>query len=205
MIARTTIAALLALGVTFGLFALMQALIGLGERPPHQIEGGRAIEFVRLHRESEVARKERELPERRTPRPPPPPPAIQLAPAPAPSAGELGGLSVDLGADLDVDLGGPALAAPVADREAVPIVRVAPRYPERAARRGIEGRVLIGFTITETGEVEDPVVLEAHPSGIFDRAALRAVRKFRFRPRLEDGVPVSQPDQRISIEFALEE
>ncbi|MYJ74328.1 MAG: energy transducer TonB, partial [Gammaproteobacteria bacterium] len=54
----------------------------------------------------------------------------------------------------------------------LPIVKVAPVYPEEAIAKGIEGQVLVEFGVTEKGEVRDPVVVEADPPGTFDEAAL---------------------------------
>jgi len=203
VVARGTAALLLAGAVTFGLFYLMQALIALGEQDLEEAPGGRVVDFVRLKKESRTRTKDRELPEKKPPEEAPPPPDIQMS-ASKPSAGNLQsvGISTDFGIDLE---GGPHLGAAVTNREAVPIVRVAPQYPERAARRGLEGWVLIEFTISPTGGVSDPVVVDSEPGSIFNRSALRAVRKFKFRPRIVDGTAVPQPGQRISIRFELED
>lgn len=75
-------------------------------------------------------------------------------------------------------------------REAVPLVRIPPLYPPNALSRRIEGRVKIVFTVAEDGTVVDPVVVEAKPEGIFNSAALRAIRKWKFNKRLVDGRPV---------------
>lgn len=88
-----------------------------------------------------------------------------------------------------------------ADSDAVPLVRVPPRYPERALARGVEGRVLVEFTITRSGQVRDARVIAAEPTSIFDEAALRAVRQWRYAPKVVNGVAVERPGVRISIPF----
>ncbi|GAB4254785.1 MAG: energy transducer TonB [Methylomicrobium sp.] len=76
--------------------------------------------------------------------------------------------------------------------ELTAISRVQPMYPEQLRFRRIEGQVLVEFTVTKDGTVSDPVVIESKPSGSFDRAALRAVLKWRFQPRRDDqGNPVT--------------
>ena len=70
-----------------------------------------------------------------------------------------------------------------------PIIRLEPRYPDSALRRGTQGHVRVQFAITEAGRVEDIEVLESEPPGVFDRACIAAVRQWRFEPILEDGVP----------------
>ena len=92
-----------------------------------------------------------------------------------------------------------------ADGDASPLVRVLPSYPPLAIRRGLEGRVLIAFTIEKDGSVQDARVVASEPNGIFDAAALEAVRQWRYAPKIVEGEPVEQRDQRISIPFRLED
>ncbi|CAM5186977.1 energy transducer TonB [Alishewanella longhuensis] len=81
---------------------------------------------------------------------------------------------------------------------ATPIVRIEPRYPVTAAQQGVTGWVQLGFTIDNNGMVEQPKVLAAHPEGIFDVEALRAVSKWRYSP-LDAGKSLS-----IELQFALD-
>ena len=67
---------------------------------------------------------------------------------------------------MAVDLameGGPNLGAAVSDSDPVPVVRVNPQYPPRAAERGIEGWVELRFGISAAGGVQDAEVLRSHP------------------------------------------
>jgi len=103
----------------------------------------------------------------------------------------------------DVEIGGPG-AMNIAEGDYLPIVRVAPVYPARALSRGIEGYVDMGFTVTTTGTVKDPVVLFS-TSSLFERAATQAVLKFKYKPRVVDGVPVEVPNVKTRITFQIEE
>ena len=87
--------------------------------------------------------------------------------------------------------------------ETLPIVKVAPTYPDDAVREGIEGHVLLEFVVTESGTVQDPVVLEAEPPGVFDQAALDAVGKFKYKPKVVDGEPVEIPGVRNRFTFEI--
>ena len=87
--------------------------------------------------------------------------------------------------------------------ETLPIVKVAPTYPDDAVREGIEGHVLLEFVVTESGTVRDPVVLEAEPPGVFDRAALDAVGKFKYKPKVVDGEPAEITGVRNRITFEI--
>lgn len=85
----------------------------------------------------------------------------------------------------------------------VPIVRVPPKYPPRAASRHIEGWVRVEFTITPDGEVEDAVVKSAEPDEIFDDAALNAIAKWEFKAKIVNGVAVKQRAVQ-TLQFKLE-
>ena len=91
------------------------------------------------------------------------------------------------------------------DGEYLPIVRVEPIYPTRAASRGVEGYVIMEFTVTSNGSVIDPIVVESEPSSIFNSAAERAVLKWKYKPRVVDGTPVDVPGVRTMLTFKLDQ
>jgi len=74
----------------------------------------------------------------------------------------------------------------------MPLVKVNPIYPNRAASRGIEGWVRIEFTILADGSVKDAIVVQAMPEAVFDEAALAAIEQWQFKPKMVNGVAVSQ-------------
>jgi protein TonB len=201
MARRHLTAAFLAIGVTFGLFYLMQALI-LGEDAELGDPGGSLIDFVRLKKESELDVKKRKMPEKKEPEEPPPPPDLSMSRSQMPDQdlGEMA-FAVDVGIDMT---GGPDLSAAASDSDVVPIVRVNPQYPLRAAERGVEGWVEVQFTISKTGTVKDPVVLNAQPQNIFNREALRAIRKWKYNPKIEDGEPVERLGVKVRLTFQLQ-
>ncbi|MEX1033789.1 MAG: M56 family metallopeptidase [Cellvibrionaceae bacterium] len=89
--------------------------------------------------------------------------------------------------------------------EAYTHVRVVkPEYPRRALTRGIEGEVVVAFSIDRWGRVVDPRIVQATPAGVFDRQVLRAVEKFQFKPSLVDGRPVAVEGAREVFKFVLE-
>jgi protein TonB len=61
-----------------------------------------------------------------------------------------------------------------------PISRENPVYPQGALVQGVEGSVLVEFTVDEHGRVVAPRVLEATPPGVFDRATLRALSRWKY-------------------------
>ena len=85
----------------------------------------------------------------------------------------------------------------------MPLVRVAPEYPPQALARGIEGWVLLEFTITTAGAVKDAVVVDSNPTSLFDEAALKAISRWRYDPLLEGGVPVERRGIQTRLVFEL--
>jgi len=99
----------------------------------------------------------------------------------------------------------PAVARPAGpDKEAVPLFRVKPAYPELAEERELEGWVLVRFSITKNGTVVTPVVVKSEPSRIFDAAALEAILKWKYQPTLRDGQAVERSGVTVKISFELE-
>jgi protein TonB len=194
-------AAFLAIGVTFGLFYLMQALI-LGKDMKLGEMGGTMIDFVRLKKDSELDLKKRKMPEKKEPEEPPPPPDLRTITSNKPNQ-EMGDMAFAI--DVEVDVGGTDIAIAASDTDVVPIVRVNPQYPLRASERGIEGWVEVVFTISKLGTVKDPSVLNSHPSSIFDRSALKAIRKWKYNPKIEDGEPVERPGVKVRLKFELDQ
>ncbi len=89
------------------------------------------------------------------------------------------------------------------DRDYALLRSAVPEYPRRASRRGIEGHVILEFTVTASGHADDIRVIEAHPRGMFDAAAIAAAREFRFAPGISAGEPVATAGVRNRFSFRL--
>lgn len=97
------------------------------------------------------------------------------------------------------------------DQDYEPLFRIAPMYPASMLRSGKTGHVDIEFAISESGFVQDPVVVARKINGVersrssdFDKAAMAAVKRFRYAPKFEDGVAVAVTGVKTRISFALE-
>ena len=191
-----------ALGVltAFGLFWAMQALVSVsGELK----DAGKrlTVDFVRLRKDTTPQMKKREPPKREKPEQPPPPPEMNMAQnmKPNEAVGDIVPIA-DTGMELAKSTG---LGVGGSDRDIVPLVRVNPEYPPRAKQRGIEGWVEVEFTITKVGTVTDERVLNSNPPYVFDRAALQAIRRWRYNPQIEDGRAIEHVGQQTRFAFEM--
>ncbi len=73
----------------------------------------------------------------------------------------------------------------------LPTRTVLPIYPQRAIKRGIEGKVIVQFTIDNRGQTQHPRIVHSQPTGIFDKAVLTALQHFRFKPHTVNGEATS--------------
>ena len=199
MVLRYSIGVLAGGVITFFLFLLMQALIASDEAKLEEGVKGRLLDFVRLNQDEEVQTKQRK------PKPPPPPdePPPDMPKPDFETSDSNQGVSmdaVDVDVSLNVEGGGFS-----SDGEYLPIVKVAPQYPRRAQTRGIEGFVLLEYIVTKTGAVRDPVVIDAKPPGIFNRAAINATLKYKYKPKVVNGEPIDVAGVKTRITFEMAE
>ena len=209
MFGRAAVSGLAGLTIAVLLFLIMHVLIARSQRARSYPDAYPIVDFVRLPPEIQPPqRDEREPPEEPDPPEVPPTPsfALQTANQPQLSAPQIEmTAAITSGPLLDMT----PLAAPASNKQTVlsghelmPLVRVPPRYPGRAARLQIEGSVTVEFTITADGSVADPAIIESDPPRVFDKAALQAIVQWKFKPRVENGQAIeSRASQRI--EFAL--
>ena len=98
---------------------------------------------------------------------------------------------------------GPAELDPQkSDRGAFLLVANPPQYPAGAANRGIEGYVTLSFTIDENGMVQNPSIIDAEPEGVFEKASLKAIKRFKFKPAMMSGSP--QPTHNVQYKLTYE-
>jgi protein TonB len=89
------------------------------------------------------------------------------------------------------------------DGPLVSMIKVQPVYPARAAQAGLEGYVLVEFDVRADGTVENAVVIESS-NQVFERSALNAAYRFRFKPRVVEGVAQATPGIRNLFRYEME-
>ncbi|AWB67909.1 protein TonB [Saccharobesus litoralis] len=199
---RYLLAIAFAAGVTFVIVWGMQSLIASGEGAFSEPPKGSVLDFVRVKKETQVEKKKIKPKKPPKPQEPPPPMEQPQMEAPNPNADAVAtNFSADVAADVGLEGG---LSLDSGDGEYLPIVKVAPVYPRRAQQRGIEGYVIVEFTVSKLGTVSDPFVVEAEPQNIFNQAAINAALKFKYKPRVVNGEPVEVAgvQNRITFEMA---
>lgn len=201
---RLLASVILGLVVTFALFVFMNFLISGGPKRVDNKTQNIVVDMVMAKPKTNVQQRQR------TPPPPPPkpktPPKIERS-QPQDSNPDVGGIQLDA-PSVDLGNGGAGLSAPGSgmsrDGEATPIVRIEPKYPISAARDGKEGWVKLSFTIDEVGNTADIRVIDSDPPRVFDREAIRALRKWRYKPKIVDGKAVPQPGITVQLDFKLD-
>jgi len=201
MIGRYAFSIVIGTVVTLSLLFIMQLLIVTGKQALTDPRERHKLEFVRVKKNESV--NTQDLTPEKPPKPPETPP--ETPPQDMDNI-DPDAPSIDVGRPeitASTDIGGPG-GMNIAEGDYLPIVRVAPVYPSRALSRGLEGFVDMSFTVTTAGTVKDPIVLQS-TSSLFERAATRAVLKFKYKPRVVDGVPVEVPGVKTRITFELED
>lgn len=200
MIGRYAFSIVIGTVVTLSLLFIMQLLIVTGKQALTDPRDRHKLEFVRVKKNENV--NTQDLTPEKPPKPPETPP--ETPPQDMDNI-DPDAPSIDIPAptvSADTNIGGPG-GMNIAEGDYLPIVRVAPVYPARALSRGLEGFVDMSFTVTSAGTVKDPIVLQS-TSSLFERAATRAVLKFKYKPRVVDGVPVEVSGVKTRITFQLE-
>ncbi len=200
---RLVVSALAALALVGGMFFFLRALVG-AKGDLSDLKPAARIEFSRLRRDSNVeSRRENK-------------PKLDLR-AQAPVAPMMVAASKGSGGAAPISVAPAKMGEVVAavgvkklmvkgggsDRDSTPLVRINPEYPARALQRGIEGWVLVRFTITAIGTVRDAVVVDSNPKGVFDDAAKAAVLRYKYNPKIEEGVAVERRGVQVLLRFEL--
>ena len=199
--------------VTLLLFYIMQALIQSGRSVLNEAGATSIVDFVRLKQEQLLQTKKRKPKKPPPPDEPPPDVRPQLSNVNVDQTA-FSMSNVDLSVNIDVSGGGFG----VSDGEYLPIVKVQPVYPRRALSRGMSGWVIVEFTVTAQGTVKDTLIVDNcamvanlrnpsecadRKSSIFDSAATKAALKFKYKPKVIDGVPVDTAGVQNKITFEL--
>ena len=163
----------------------------------------RVVDFIRLKKDTSLKEKTRAIPDKPEPPNKPPPPDLPTpelqAPPQAPNL-DIEFPDISIPTDFKGAFLGPQNQG--GNSQVIPLVRINPQYPRNELLAGVEGWVKVRFTVEPDGSVSSPKVVESKPPRVFDSSALRAIKKWKFKPKVVNGVAVSQDGTQI-IEFKL--
>lgn len=197
-LARLGLSIVFGAAVTFGLFVVMSALIASGDN---------ASTDNRIHKIADIWQSDRTIADQIKALTPEKPDALVEPPPDFP----------DLQMEVTAPVGAVSMAVPnmdalkiglggsfARDSDYIPIYVPRPDYPPMARRRGISGYAVIEVTITETGGVRDPKLIEEYPENKgFGKYALRAAKKLKYKPRVVDGVAEEVPGVFYKFSFQM--
>jgi len=196
---RLLSSAALAAVITIGLFFVMYSLV----RQEAVIDDKKAEKIVDISMpETEIDVNIKEAKPDKPEDPDEPPPPLEL-PKLTDVKIDTAALNVSFTPKADIQIGAAGLS--VSDGEYLPIVKVAPIYPNRANTRGIEGYCIVEYVVTTSGSIRDPKPVDCQPEGYFETASVKAALKFKYKPRVIDGNAVEVAGVQNKFTYTLEE
>ncbi|WP_417477436.1 energy transducer TonB [Maricaulis sp.] len=186
--------------ITVALFLLMRQLIDIG--PVHPVvETDTPDLVIKFEPVDTPPDRDRDLIIVDPVAPPPAPPVLETTSGPVDSVVSMGEYVMPTIARAEIS--GPGSMV-VTERDPVPVVRVQPVYPARAAERRLEGQCTVLFDITPQGRTANVRSLDC-TSSLFERASVNAVANWRYNPQVEAGQPVMYRGATTQLVFRLDE
>ena len=194
-IVRTFIAAVLALFVTVGLLALMSHMIFQDLEEPEDAQVFNIPDILMPERKIETVAEEidRDRPDRDS-EPPPELPEQDMANPDSVVAVQSVAMNNDINLDIEVSMGGGG--------DIILLVAPPARYPSSALSRRLEGSCVVEFSVTTEGETANAKAVSC-TNKVFASASERAVKKYKYKPRMVDGKPSAVERVRQTIKFEM--
>lgn len=192
---------LLGVLVAGGLTYFMHILIASSQQSLDTSPRANLLDFVRVKKNetSTVKRSKPNRPQINDAPPAPPTPQAQQSDF---ADSQLSVSAPEVSTDMNIDVGG--ISINVSDGEYLPIVKIAPTYPIEALNKGIEGHCTVQYTVTKQGTTKDVEVVEGECPRVFSRSSIAAAKKFKYKPKMEDGKAVEVPGVKNKFKFELE-
>jgi len=195
---RIVFGALLAVPVAGGLFFLMQYLISSADPKIDEEERTRLADIAMPERDIETNVEETKPDKVEDPEEPPP----DMDTPDIDADTDTDAVNTAPSSSVEINIASSGMAS--GDGEYLPIVKVAPIYPRRAQTRGITGYCIVEYTVTKSGSIRNPQAVDCSPSGVFERASVKAAAKFKYKPRVVDGEPIEVAGVQNKFTFELE-
>jgi periplasmic protein TonB len=194
---RFLISMILGILVALTLFLVMDGLISGRNSFDRDRNQAARLDFIQVDQdEFENVKRRTPPPKPEAPKKPPPPPKITVDNPDQPPRDmpriDMPRINLGIATGSGPYLGSWSAGNAGGEGDVIPIVRIEPQFPREALIQGISGWVEVEFTIEADGSVSKPRVIASEPSNVFDRNAIRAIYKWKFKPRIVDGKPVAR-------------
>lgn len=223
---RVFMASIISISVVFILFYAMLQLLQQPQAMPEQ--ASLDVDFIALPKEPEpLQKRERPVPEKSGKQPPPPlqmpvvaavkgqpilPKLDPIKPAPFKFSSEIGNptLSKLHSAPVQKPVPTQNTTAQGTGTTGTGLGKVKvikhPKavYPTQALLYKKEGKVVLKFTITTQGIADNIQIVESNPKGLFDQAAIQALKQWRFEPAFINGKPVERSNVIETFDFIIQ-
>lgn len=189
--------------VTIVIFLIIQSLITQGSGIDKDRNNPNYVDFIRIKQDDTLQERKRTIPDKPPTPKRPPQPQIELDVNKPPPVAKLDFEMPDF--SLPTDFSGAFLSnlesMGSGISQLIPIVKVAPRCPREAQINGINGSVKMLLTVSATGRVNNIVIQSFKPSRVFNSEAIKAVKRWQFKPKTIDGIAVDQKGE-LEVEFS---
>ncbi|PQA85833.1 energy transducer TonB [Hyphococcus luteus] len=181
--------------VTGGLFLFMAGMIRSDLRLEEE-KSAVSINITQQLDDSDINNANREFKRPTLDAPPPPPPAVN-DPSNRPALDGVSAQIPEINADLNIGSGFNP------DRDAQPLVRIPPQYPERCMSRAAASEsVLVQFDVTPDGQTTNIEAVDSTNSCL-NRAAIRSVERWKYQPKIVDNTAEWRRGVQTVITFEL--
>jgi protein TonB len=191
---KLILAFLCSIFITGAIFAVMNGMV-TSDVENNNVQGEQTvIDFIRLKKDSESRVKQREKKQPPKPKKPPMPPqkTTQQNTPMKQIAMRMPNITPDLSLANKSLLGDAQIGMGFGDGDVIPLVRMPAQYPSKAKRRNIEGFVKARLEVNALGTVDSVKIIDSKPKGVFERSAIRALYKYKFKPQIINGKPQAQ-------------
>ena len=194
---------IIALSVTFAIFFIIQALISQASELNKSNKAPNFIEIIRIKQDDSLQERKRTIPDKPPTPKRPPQPQVELDVSKPPPTANLDFDMPDF--SLPTDFSGAFMgnleSMGTGTSQLIPIVKVAPRCPREAQISGIDGSVTLILNVNANGRVSTIQVKSAKPTRVFNSEAIKAVKRWQFKPKTIDGIAVDQKGE-LLVEFS---
>jgi protein TonB len=193
----------IALLSSFLIFYIIQSLISQSSNLDRNKANPNYVDFIRVKEDDSLQERTRSIPEKPPTPKRPPTPKVELDELKPPPVAQFDFDMPDF--SLPTDFSGAFLGSlenlGTGTSQLIPIVKVAPRCPRDAQINGINGSVRLLLNVNESGRVDSVQIKESKPLRTFDAEAIKAVRRWQFKPKTIDGVAYEQVGE-LLVEFS---